>query len=116
MATDLRPDIVWWNDSVKKILLIELTICFESSFQQAAERKQLKYEDVMSRAKLGGYSGCVITLEVGSRGIVSNTGFSHLKSEFNIRKQDFNMLLTRVSAIALIESYRIWCQRNSTIT
>ena len=39
VATDLRPDIVWWNDSVKKILLIELTICFESSFQQAAAAK-----------------------------------------------------------------------------
>ena len=64
----------------------------------------------MSRAKLGGYSGCVITLEVG---IISNTGFSHLKSEFNIHKQDFTKLLTRVSAITLIESYKIWCHRNS---
>ena len=62
-------------------------------------------EDVMSKAELGGYSGCVITLVVGSRGIISNTGFSHLKSEFNIHKQDFIKLLTRVSAIALIESY-----------
>ena len=59
----------------------------------------------MSRVELGGYSGCVITLEVGSRGIISNTGFSHRESEFNIYKQDFTKLLTRVSGIALIESY-----------
>ena len=69
-------------------LLVEVTICFESSFQQTAERRQLTYEDVMSGAKLAGYSGRVITLEVGSRGIISQIVFSHLKSEVNIRKQD----------------------------
>ena len=60
MATDLRPDIVWWDDSAKKLLLVELTICIESSFQQEAELNQLKYEDVMLRAKLAGYSGRVM--------------------------------------------------------
>ena len=32
VTRDLRPDIVWWHDSLRRILLIELTICFKTSF------------------------------------------------------------------------------------
>ena len=68
VATDLRPDIVWWDDSSNKILLIELTVCFESSFRKAAEWKTAKYGNVVSRAKLSAFSGEVIMIEVGSGG------------------------------------------------
>ena len=112
VPTDLRPDIVWWDDSLRRILLIELTICFETSFHHAAERKELKYEDVMARARSTGYSGRVITLQVGSRGIIDQSGFSHLKREFNISKQDYAKLLTRTCFLVLQESYKIWCLRN----
>ena len=37
VSTDLQPDIVCWDSSLKKIFLIELTVCFETSFQHAAE-------------------------------------------------------------------------------
>ena len=114
VATDLRPDIVWWDDSSKKILLIELTVCFESSFRQAAERKTAKYENVVSRAKLLGYSGKVITIEVGSRGIISDNGFSHLKKEFQIQARDLSQLLIQISRTAIEQSYKIWCLRNTT--
>ena len=113
VPTDLRPDIVWWDDSLRKMMLIELTICFETSFQHAAERKELKYEDVMARARSSGYNGCVITLQVGSRGIIDQSGFSLLKREFNICKQDFTHLLSRISFVVVLESYKIWCLRNS---
>ena len=34
VSTNLRPDVVWWDDTRNKIILclVELTICFESSF------------------------------------------------------------------------------------
>ena len=38
VTTDLRPDVVWWEDESRKICLLELTICFETSFAEAAER------------------------------------------------------------------------------
>ena len=113
VPTDLRPDIVWWDDSVRKILLIELTVCFESSFQHAAERKELKYEDVISRARLAGYSGRVITLEVGARGIINHLGFSNLQKELLLSKKDLSRLLSRISHITIVESYKIWCRRNT---
>ena len=113
VTTDLRPDIVWWDDSLKKNLLIELTVCFESSFLHASERKATKYEDVMVRARASGYSGRVITLEVGSRGIVGEGGFSCLKAEFNIKERELSNLLIVISRTAIEESYKIWCRRNS---
>ena len=102
-TTDLRPDIVWWDDSVKKILLIELTVCFESSFKHAAERKMAKYE-----ARSAGYSGQVITLEVGSRGIIGDGGFSCLRKEFRIKDKDHLKLFINLSRMAIGESYKIW--------
>ena len=112
VPTDLRPDIVWWDDSRRRILLVELTICFKSSFQHAAERKELKFEDVMYRAISAGYSGCVITLQVGSRGIIDPAGFSLLQKEINIHKRDHSRLFTRISSLVIQESFKIWCQRN----
>ena len=79
MPTDLRPDIVWWDDQLRRIVIVELTISFETSFKQAAERKALKYEDVITRARSVGYSGTVITLQVGSRGIIDQAGLVNLK-------------------------------------
>ena len=66
VATDLCPVIVCWDDSIKKLLLIELTICFETSFNRAAERKELKYEDLVVAARSARCRGQVITLQVGS--------------------------------------------------
>ena len=40
---------------MKKPLLIEVTICFETSLNHAAERKELKYEDLVVRARSAGY-------------------------------------------------------------
>ena len=42
--TTQRPDVVWWDDSKKKLCLIELTVCFETLFNDARERKMARYE------------------------------------------------------------------------
>ena len=107
------PDIVWWDDTVKKILLIELTICFESSFKHAAERKTTKYLHVLARARSSGYRGRLIILEVGSCGIINDSDFSCLKNEFNIKARDLSQLLIWISHTAIMESYKISCWRNS---
>ena len=112
MPTDLRPDIVWWDDQLRRIVIVELTISFETSFKQAAERKALKYEDVITRAKTVGYSGTVITLQVRSRVIIDQAGFSLLQSEFKIYKRELSHLLPQITSLVVKESYKIWCQRN----
>ena len=42
-ATDLRPDIVMWSDAKKEVIFTELTVCYETNFGDAHERKMRKY-------------------------------------------------------------------------
>ena len=41
VSTDLRQDIVWWNDVACRIVIVELTVPFETSFEAAHECKEL---------------------------------------------------------------------------
>jgi len=112
VATDLRPDLVWWDESSQKLWLAELTVCFETSFLEAAERKEVKYTDLKERAENAGYYTTLLTLEVGSRGIVNINSFDALKAEISLPEREFSGLLQQVAATVLSESHRIWCSRN----
>ena len=50
-TTDLRPDIIIWQEDPKQATLLELTVCFETSFEEAAQRKMLKYLDSKQRVQ-----------------------------------------------------------------
>ena len=80
VPTDLRPDIVWWNNKDHVLCIAELTIAFETCFTAAAERKHIKYDSVVQRARDAGYSVTFLPLEVGSRGIVNPQSFVSLNS------------------------------------
>ena len=112
VSTDLQPDVVWWDDTRKTICLVELTICF-GSFQSAAERKKIKYEEVVERARASGYTAMFISLEVGSRGIINPHGLDCLNKIFNITKRDYATLLVQLSRITITEYFTIWCMRNT---
>ena len=73
--TDLRPDLVTFSESDKQAILIELTVCCESSFQAAKERKESKYLELVEEVENNGYNVDLITLEVGSRGFMHVAGF-----------------------------------------
>ena len=38
VPTYLRPGIVWWDSSSRSVCLAELTVCFETNFDDAADR------------------------------------------------------------------------------
>ena len=113
VTTDLRPDIVWWDDTSRKLCMVELTVCFETLFNEAAERKTIKYEDIKQRVESAGYNVVLLTLEVGSRGIINIEGFKHLKEELNITRHDFSTVLSKLSCLVIQESFKIWCKRNT---
>ena len=56
--TDLKPDIVWWDDEKNLLRIVELTIPFETTIllDDAAERKETKYEDLIQNAQQTGYT------------------------------------------------------------
>ena len=59
---------MWRDDTRKEVFFCELTVCFESSFEAATNRKEARYLDIVSAATDAGYSAVLITIEVGSRG------------------------------------------------
>ena len=67
MPTDLRPDILWWDDLKKVIVMVELTIPFDTVLEGARERKEAKYDHLKVTAVRNGYRASLITLEIGSR-------------------------------------------------
>ena len=106
--TTLRPDIVVWDDIRKRLLLVELTVCFETMFVDAAERKRAKYEELKQRAATAGYW----TLEVWSRGIVNNNGLASLRSQIAMRERHLGLLLQSLSQEVVEQSYQIWYKRH----
>ena len=66
-------------------------MCVEISFEEAAQRKRIRYADIVEQARLSHYNNIIaklITVEVGSRGIVNMVGFLQLEDELNI--QNYN--------------------------
>ena len=43
--TDLRPDVVLWSPAQKSAVLVELTVCHETNFEDAHRRTANKYEE-----------------------------------------------------------------------
>ena len=39
VPTDLRPDLVWWEDDARILYVVQLIVCYETNFGEAAERK-----------------------------------------------------------------------------
>ena len=59
VPTNLRPDLVWWEDDARVSYVVELTVCYETNFGEAAERKmaKLKFSQPSSRERLQSNSG-----------------------------------------------------------
>ena len=84
VATDLRPNIVWWNDKEKTLVLVELTIPFDAVMDSASERKQAKYDHLLTTAKRNGFRASLVTLEIGSRGMPHSPGITALQEALNM--------------------------------
>ena len=114
--TDLKPDIVWWNDEKNLLRIVELTIPFETTLEDAAERKETKYEELVQSAQQAGYTTTLTTIEVGARGVPHMPGFQTLKRDLQLTRTEFISLLHQVSQRAIEGSFEIWCSRNRTAT
>ena len=66
-ATDLRPDLIIYNEAKKKVIIAELTVCCEASYEAAHQRKLQRYQDLEKEARCNEYTTDLLTLEVGSR-------------------------------------------------
>ena len=114
MTTELRPDIVWWDDTNKSVCLVELTVCFDTLLHEAADRKENKYLELLSTIKEAGYRATLVTVEVGSRGLPNILGFEKLKHKLKLTSAQTSDFMVEAAKKAIIGSFSIWCRRNRT--
>ena len=86
--TNLRPDIVWWCERQRKLWLFELTISYESLIAKACELKKAKYQDLVEAGRAAGYRTELITVEVGSRGMLGSSDFEPLAAAISCPRKD----------------------------
>ena len=72
-----------------------------------------RYADLMEEIALSSWDGCLITLEVGSRGFLSLPHFTTLKQELlQCTKKEWDRFLVETSCRAIKGSHKIWVARN----
>ena len=111
--TNLRPDIVWWSDHQRELWLFELTVSFESQVADARARKRTKYYDLVEAGKAAGYRTELITVEVGSRGMLGVSDLDDLREAIDATRKDFSTLTLQIIRTAILGSFYIWGSRNS---
>ena len=110
--TNLRPDIVWWSDVKREVWLVELTISFESRVAVSRERKREKYQDLVEALRGAGYRATLITLEVGSRGMLSVKDLAAISEALCPSKEQLSTLCVQVIRASILGSFRVWASRN----
>ncbi|GFO06501.1 reverse transcriptase [Plakobranchus ocellatus] len=65
-----KPDIVIHSASTQQIIMVELTVPYESRMEEAHAFKEGKYLDLTKELKKDGYEAKVMPVEIGDRGFV----------------------------------------------
>ncbi len=113
-VTNLRPDLVLWSKSCHRAFIVELTVPWEDSIEEAFERKRLRYANLAAEAEGRGWNVKVWPVEVGCRGFVARSTTGLLK-EVGIRGQAQRRAIKELSAVAEQSSHWLWLKRRDTM-
>ena len=102
-----RPDIVLWAESLKRIILVELTVPWVENMEEAYERKMDRYESLRAEYEERGWSCHVTPIEVGCRGFLGRTTSAYL-TKLGLRSQARKKATQRLQAAAEKASSWIW--------
>ena len=112
MDTPLRPDLLLWSDSLKTVVLGELTCPWEDNLLKAHLRKTVRYDHLVDSIKLAGWSVSLHTFEIGCRGFASFS-FRQLLTLFDLPPPQLNAISKRASQVVLQASYLIFKSRHN---
>ena len=111
IPTSEKPDICIYIPDDNKVILVELTVPFETNFDKARQRKCERYEKIIRDINDAGYQCTLICIEIGSRGVITKENKKQLKklqSLVRLKQTDFYKQLSKIS---LICSYAIYNAR-----
>lgn len=105
-----RPDIFLFSRFIKRVVLVELTVPWETNIPKDHAIKLNKYYDLTNELTRNGYVVNLYAVEVGARGIPAKSLYSLLK-DLGLSRSAVSSILQRVSKAALAGSYQIWLGR-----
>ncbi|KAK0156143.1 hypothetical protein N1851_000566 [Merluccius polli] len=108
-STNLRPDLVMWSASIKLVYIIELTVPWESSVEEAYERKRLRYAELAADVQQRGWRAKVRPVE----GFVA-TSTSRLLREMGVRGKAHRQAVKDLSRAAEKGSQCLWMKRKDS--
>ena len=110
--TDLRPDIVLYSKTSKRVILLELTCPCEENMVSWHTKKITKYSGLVHAIRTNKWFVDFFAVEVGARGYPSNS----LKSSFRklgLPNKTINGAVKQLGRISMECSFYIWMHRNS---
>ena len=112
VVTSLRPDIVFYSDSAKTVIMIELTCPSEENFQKQHEDKFARYTDLEADCELAGWKVHLFAVEVGARGYTAQSLSSCLRA-LGLKNQPLRKCIEEAGNEALRTSFHVWVWRDS---
>ncbi|KAL7387592.1 hypothetical protein ABVT39_025839 [Epinephelus coioides] len=112
-TTTLRPDMILWSPSLKKVFIIELTVLWEDSVDEAYERKRLRYAELTAEAQHRSWNTEVHPVEVGCRGFMAASTIRRLR-DLGIKGQSLRQAIKAVSEAAERSSQWLWMKRQDS--
>lgn len=108
--TNLRPDAVLVSDTSRTMVLVELTVPYETNMSESHEYKAAKYEGLMQEIKQAGYRPHMFPVEIGARGMAGASAYSLLK-KLGLSSQVRSRYLKQLAEAAERASCWIWSRR-----
>ena len=87
---------------------MELTVSYESVVADARERKRSKYYDLMEAGRAAGYRCELITVEVGSRGMLSMADLESIQAAIDAPRREMVNLCLTIIRTTILQSF--WLQ------
>lgn len=107
---NVRPDIVVTSESSKRMVIIELTVPYETNMSGSHEYKNAKYQELVAQLHKKGFRTQLFAVEVGARGFAGASAYTLLQ-RLGLSKQKRNRCLRQLSEAAESASYWIWLKR-----
>jgi hypothetical protein len=107
VVTSLCPDITVISESLKNIVLLELTVPWDTNIPKQHALKTNKYADLCASIRMRGYTCQFYAVEVGARGLTAKSMYTFLK-DLGLGRKKINSFLNRISKTAVNSSYRLW--------
>ena len=107
----MRPDVVLYSQSSKQMILIELTVPYESRMDEANIYKTEKYASLAKSLMEAGFRARVLAIEIGARGFVGASAYTLMK-ELSISGKKRTRALKSMAEAAEKSSSWIWSRRN----